>query len=97
MGVEDLRLLDKLVVASTNRVRLLVHELVVGKFDVIGREFLSVMPSDSPAEKEGNDRFRAGFHLPGFGQISDEVLEISVVFDQPVENEPGDITGSRVL
>ena len=55
------------------------------------------MPADSLAKIECDDRFRASLHLPGFCQVSNETVEIFVIFDQAVEDEPVDIAGCRVL
>jgi hypothetical protein len=55
------------------------------------------MPQNSLAQREGDDRLRTGIDLPGFCQISDKVLEIPIIFDQSIENEPVDVAGSRVL
>ena len=85
--IEDLCLFHQFIVAPANRVRLLIHDLVVSKLHIFGRKLLSVMPEDSLSQKEGDLRFRPCLDLPGLCQIADKVLKISVVFDQTVENE----------
>jgi hypothetical protein len=55
------------------------------------------MPEGPLAQKEGDDRFGARLNLPGFRQVSDKSIKISVVFDQPVEDERVDVAGGRIL
>ncbi len=95
--IEDLRLFHQFIVAPANRVRLFVHDLVVSEFHIFGGKLLSVMPEDALPQKEGDLRFRPCLDLPGFRQNSDKILEISVVFDQTVENKTVDIAGGRIL
>jgi hypothetical protein len=55
------------------------------------------MPEDALSQEEGDFRFRAFLDLPRFRQLSDKTLEVSVVFDQAVENKGVDVAGGRIL
>jgi hypothetical protein len=55
------------------------------------------MPENALAQEERNDRFRTGLHLPGFCQVSDEAIEVSIVFNQTVEDETVNVAGGGVL
>jgi len=46
------------------------------------------MPENPSAQEEGDLRFGPFLDLPRFRQLTDKVLEVSVVFDQTVEHKP---------
>lgn len=56
-------------------------------------ELLSIMPEHTLSQEERDFRFRAFLDLPRFCQFSYEALEVSVVFDQAIEDEGIDVTG----
>jgi hypothetical protein len=55
------------------------------------------MPEDPLTQKECDLRFSPLFDLPRFRQLSNEVLEVSVIFDQTVKNKTVNIAGGGIL
>jgi hypothetical protein len=55
------------------------------------------MPEDPLTQKERDLRFGPLLDFPRFCQFSNKILEVSVVFDQAVEDEAVDFAGSRIL
>ena len=75
--VEDLCLFHQFIVTPADRVRLLIHDLVIGELHIFSRKLLSIVPEDAFSQKEGDLRFRPFLDLPGFCQFPDKILEIS--------------------
>jgi len=60
-------------------------------------ELFSIMPNHTLSQEERDFRCRASLDLPGFRQFSNETLEVSVIFDQAIEDEGVDVAGGRIL
>jgi hypothetical protein len=95
--IQNLCFLHQFIAASAYRIRLRIHDFVEREFHILCRELFSVVPEDSFSQKEGDDRFRADFDVPGFCQISHKAIQVSVVFDQSIEDEGVNLAGGRIL
>jgi len=87
--VQNLGLLHLEKVARIGGRRFGIDGHLVGVQDVMGSEGLSVVPSHPLSEVKGDHQAVPG-DLPGFGQVAHDV-DIFIVLDQPVENQPGDL------
>jgi hypothetical protein len=55
------------------------------------------MPSNASSERKGNLGFLPILDRPRFCQFSDQFLKVSVVLDEPIEDETVDIARGRIL
>ena len=97
IGVQHLCLFNQLVVASANRIGLFIHDLIVSELYIFSSKFLSIVPENTLSQGKSNLWFFTFFNFPGFRQFSDKALEVTIVFDQSIENEAIDVTGGRIL
>ncbi len=93
-GVRCFDFLHPLVVSAVGRAHGGVGQLLEGELDVIGSDGGAVVPLEALPEVE-DDLQAAAVHLPGLGQVPRE-LQILVVFDQAIEDQPADLVGSRI-
>jgi hypothetical protein len=49
------------------------------------------VPEGTLSKKEGYLGLRSTLNLPRFGKVSNKTIEVSVIFDQPIEDEGVDV------